>query len=218
MSWTRNYKNLIVAHALLTDYTNGISASSGWAFGDNCPLNVKASSGSVRDIQIGPSYNYGPSAGFFSLTGSGTLGGKSLYTQTVVPRTTIGTAANMGNSFSYNNFYIYFSTDDTAESVDDYTLSNVIVASANTNTVFTVTNNNNGTFTLSTNIVYTPAESGIIKSFGITKGMLAYYYSSSAYLMEVLLYRKVLAEPLTVTAGTPITISIQLTTPTITIS
>lgn len=218
MGWTRNYRNLIKAHAIFsTSSSTGITASSGWSFGDACPLNVKTCGGTIRDILVGNNYMYGQSAGFISLTNVNTLTARNLYTQVGSPRTTIATSGNMGNSFNYDYPYIYFSSDDTAESIEDYTISNVIPATSSINVTPTITNNYNGTYTLNASITFTPTTSGEIKSFGITKGMFA-YYSSNPYYMEVLLYRALLAEPVTVTAQVPVTVNISITTPTITFS
>ena len=105
------------------------------------------------------------------------------------------------------NGFIILGTGNTTPTVDDYKLSGTTISLTNQVTeVVTQGWNNDGSMEVLYKVTGTPSANNIIKEIGLVKK----YYHNSSNKIDVLLYREVLATPITITSGTPVELYFKL--------
>ena len=105
------------------------------------------------------------------------------------------------------NGFIMLGTGNTTPTVDDYKLSGTTISLTNQVTeVITQGWNSDGSMEILYKVTGTPSANNIIKEIGLVKNV----YRNNSNRVDLLLYREVLATPITITSGTPVELYFKL--------
>lgn len=208
--WTRNYQNLINTRSFVTYGNLRSDNATAPAFDDTTPFTFKKVNGNLYNLCVGNNYvSYGNDYS------------RSSFINNFTVDTVIGEGVTVSNSDSLKsttNLFLYFGSGTAKEDFNDYKLTEIAGISSVGALSNTISKNSDGKYVCTITGIIKAENACTISEFGLFRILASFAQSGSgSWYHRALIYRKVLATPLTLTAGQTASVSFSITLPTITI-
>lgn len=205
--WTRNYNNLL--NTVITSISEGLNGPSPHPFGDAYTGNYKNPLGNVYEICTFNTNVYIARAPFVYRKSGTTLSAEASLLKN------IQTALNSDNGHQKGKIFVAFGVSDDPESYDDYMVEDTISSFILNSATATVTENDDGTVTVSYRIMLTATAAFTAKEIGIFLP-IGYYNNAASgpvYSYYALVNRMVLDTPITAATDEVVHVNFSITTP-----